>query len=184
MKLIIGISGATGGIYAVRLLEKLRRLEVETHLVISQGARLTLPETSLTVPEVEQLAAVVHRDDNLAAPIASGSFKTDGMIIAPCSMRTLAAVAHGAPYNLLTRAADVTLKERRRLVLLARETPLTLAHLRNMASVTLMGGIIYPPLPVFYHPPRTVAELIDTTVARALDLLGLDDLGLKRWAGR
>ncbi|MDR1304374.1 MAG: UbiX family flavin prenyltransferase [Verrucomicrobiales bacterium] len=178
---IVGISGASGAIYGVRLLATLRRLGVETHLVISQGARLTLPETGLTVGEVEQLATVAHQPDQLAAVIASGSFLTAGMLVAPCSMRTLAAIAHGAPHNLLTRAADVTLKERRRLVLLTRESPLTLAHLRNMASVTLMGGIICPPLPAFYPRPQTVDDIVNFSVSRAVELLGVHDPELPRW---
>ncbi|MDR1145967.1 MAG: UbiX family flavin prenyltransferase [Verrucomicrobiales bacterium] len=179
--IIVGISGASGAIYGVRALTTLRRLGVETHLVISHGARLTLPETGLTVGEVEQLATVAHQPEQLAAVIASGSFLTAGMLVAPCSMRTLAAIAHGAPHNLLTRAADVTLKERRRLVLLTRESPLTLAHLRNMESVTLMGGIICPPLPAFYPRPLTVDDIVNFSVSRAVELLGIHDPELPRW---
>jgi 4-hydroxy-3-polyprenylbenzoate decarboxylase len=182
-RIIVGISGASGSIYGLRLLEKLRAQDVELHLVISKGAKMTLPETGKTLKDVEQLADVVHHEDNFGATISSGSFKTDGMIVAPCSMRSLAAIAHGAPYNLLTRAADVVLKERRRLVLLTRETPLTLAHIRNMESVTLMGGVIYPPIPAFYHQPKDINELVDFTLSRALDLFGFDDPAIKRWEG-
>jgi 4-hydroxy-3-polyprenylbenzoate decarboxylase len=182
-KMIVGISGASGSIYGIRLLEKLRQQDVEVHLVISRGAKMTLSESGRVLKDVEKLAGMVHHEDDLGATISSGSFKTDGMVVAPCSMRTLAAVAQGAPYNLLTRAADVVLKERRRLVLLARETPLTLAHIRNMESVTLMGGVIYPPIPAFYHQPQSIEELVDFTVARVLDLFGMEDPGMKRWAG-
>ncbi|TWI61818.1 4-hydroxy-3-polyprenylbenzoate decarboxylase [Pseudoduganella lurida] len=184
-RIIVAITGATGAVYGVRLLQMLRELPgVETHLVISDAAVLTLhEETGLARREVEALAHVVHKTHNVGASIASGSFATDAMVIAPCSMKTLAAVAHGLADNLVARAADVTLKERRRLVLMVRETPFNLAHLRNMTAVTEMGGIIFPPLPAFYHRPQTIAELVDHTVARVIDLLGLDVGDMPRWNG-
>jgi 4-hydroxy-3-polyprenylbenzoate decarboxylase len=164
-RLVIAITGATGAVYGVRLLHHLRPLaEIETHLVISDAAILTLhQETGLQRKEVEALADVVHKQNNIGASIASGSFQADGMVIAPCSMKTLAAVAHGLSDNLIARAADVMLKERRRLVLMVRETPFNLAHLRNMTAVTEMGGIIFPPLPSFYHQPKTIDEMVDHT---------------------
>jgi 4-hydroxy-3-polyprenylbenzoate decarboxylase len=184
-RIIVAITGATGAIYGVRLLQMLHQIPgVETHLVVSDAAVLTLhEETGLARREVEALAHVVHKAHNVGATIASGSFVTDAMVIAPCSMKTLAAVAHGLADNLVARAADVTLKERRRLVLMVRETPFNLAHLRNMTAVTEMGGIIFPPLPAFYHRPQTIAELVDHTVARVIDLLGLDAGDAPRWNG-
>ena len=174
-RIVVAITGATGAVYGVRLLQILQQTPgVETHLVISDAAVLTLhEETGLARREVEALAHVVHKAHNVGATIASGSFQADGMVIAPCSMKTLAAVAHGLSDNLIARAADVTLKERRRLVLMVRETPFNLAHLRNMTAVTEMGGIVFPPLPAFYHKPQTIADLVDHTVARVLDLLDL-----------
>jgi flavin prenyltransferase len=186
-RLVIAITGATGAVYGVRLLQILQQLPgVETHLVISDAAVLTLhEETGLARREVEALAHVVHKTHNVGASIASGSFQTDGMVIAPCSMRTLAAVAHGLSDNLIARAADVALEERRRLVLMVRETPFNLAHLRNMTAVTEMGGIVFPPLPAFYHKPQTIADLVDHTVARVLDLLDveMDGATAPRWTG-
>lgn len=184
-RLIIAITGATGAIYGMRLLEVLAEIpEVETHLVISDAGLLNLQqELQMNRSQIEVLSDVAHHVRDVGATIASGSFQADGMIISPCSMRTLAAVAHGLSDNLITRAADVMLKERRRLILMVRETPFNLAHLRNMTSVTEMGGIIYPPLPCFYHRPQTIAEMVDHTVSRALDLLGVPNLLAPRWGG-
>lgn len=185
-RLVVAITGATGAVYGVRLLQVLKALPqpIETHLVISDAAVLTLhQETGLQRKEVEALADVVHKPANIGAAIASGSFLCDGMVIAPCSMKTLAAVAHGLSDNLIARAADVMLKERRRLVLMVRETPFNLAHLRNMTAVTEMGGIIFPPLPSFYHQPQSIAEMVDHTVARVLDLFSIDHTLAPRWQG-
>ncbi|MCX7218103.1 MAG: UbiX family flavin prenyltransferase [Burkholderiales bacterium] len=174
-KLIVAITGATGVIYGVRLLQALRELpEVQSHLLISEAGVLNLhQELDFNRKDVEALADVVHNVRDVGASIASGSFQSDGMIIAPCSMKTLAAVANGLSDNLITRAADVVLKERRRLVLMVRETPFNLAHLRNMTAVTEMGGIIFPPLPGFYHKPQSIQEMVDHTVGRVLDLYAL-----------
>lgn len=184
-KLIVAITGATGVIYGVRLLQGLRELpEVESHLLISEAGVLNLhQELALNRKDVEALADVVHNVRDIGASIASGSFQSDGMIVAPCSMRTLAAVAHGLSDNLITRAADVVLKERRRLVLMVRETPFNLAHLRNMTAVTEMGGIIFPPLPGFYHKPQSIQEMVDHTVGRVLDLFSLPHHLTPRWNG-
>ncbi len=181
-RLIIGITGASGIIYGIRLLEVLQSMPVETHLVISKAGQLTRAyETSLSAAELKALADVYHPCTDITASIASGSFKTLGMIIAPCSMNTLGEIAHGLSGNLLSRAADVVLKERRRLVLLPRETPLNLGHLNNMVHITQMGGIICPPVPAFYHKPQTINDLVDDTVARVLDLFDLDCGLVKRW---
>ncbi len=184
-RIVVAITGATGAVYGVRLLQRLGACPgVETHLVVSDAASLTLhQEVGLQKRDVEALAHVVHRNREVGASIASGSFQTDGMVIAPCSMKTLAAVAHGLSDNLITRAADVILKERRRLVLMVRETPFNLAHLRNMTAVTEMGGIVFPPLPSFYNLPASIDEMVDHTVARAMDLLGVDNSLAPRWAG-
>ncbi|MDR5732903.1 UbiX family flavin prenyltransferase [Caballeronia sp. LZ025] len=184
-RLIVAITGATGAIYGVRLLETLRRLPgVETHLVVSAAGWLNIQhELELDKTAVHALADVVHNVRDVGASIASGSFATDGMIVAPCSMRTLASIAHGLSDNLITRAADVVLKERRRLVLLVRETPFNLAHLRNMTAVTEMGGVIFPPLPAFYHKPATIDELVDHTVARVIDLFGVSEPVAAAWQG-
>jgi flavin prenyltransferase len=184
-RVVVAITGATGAVYGVRLLEHLRAVPgVETHLVISDAAVLTLhQEVGLQRRDVELLAHVVHRNRDIGASIASGSFQTDGMVIAPCSMKTLAAVAHGLSDNLVARAADVILKERRRLILMVRETPFNLAHLRNMTAVTEMGGIVFPPLPSFYNRPASIEEMVDHTVARVLDLLGIDNSVAPRWNG-
>lgn len=181
----MAISGASGAVYGVRLLQVLAELaDVQTHLTVSDAGFLNLQqELDLGRADVEALADVVHPVRDLGAAIASGSFQCDGMVVAPCSMRTLAAVAHGLSDNLITRAADVMLKERRRLILMVRETPLNLAHLRNMTSVTEMGGIIFPPVPGFYHRPQTLADMIDHTVSRVLDLLGLPQVNAPRWNG-
>ena len=182
---MVAISGASGAVYAVRLLQLLAELPgVETHLTVSDAGLLNLQqELDLGRAEVEALADVAYRVRDVGAAIASGSFQCDGMVVAPCSMRTLAAVAHGLSDNLIARAADVMLKERRRLILMVRETPLNLAHLRNMTSVTEMGGIIFPPVPSFYHRPQTLAELVDHSVSRVIDLLGLPQMDAPRWAG-
>jgi 4-hydroxy-3-polyprenylbenzoate decarboxylase len=184
-RIVVAITGATGAVYGVRLLERLRAIPgVETHLVISDAATLTLhQEVGLQRRDVEALAHVVHKNREIGASIASGSFQTDGMVIAPCSMKTLAAVAHGISDNLIARAADVILKERRRLVLMVRETPFNLAHLRNMTAVTEMGGIVFPPLPSFYNKPGSIDEMVDHTVARVIDLLGIENDLAPRWGG-
>ncbi|NTX27110.1 UbiX family flavin prenyltransferase [Burkholderia pyrrocinia] len=184
-RLIVAITGATGAIYGVRLLDLLRAAGgVETHLLISNAGWLNIQhELKLPKADVESRADVVHPVRDVGATIASGSFATDGMVIAPCSMKTLASIAHGLSDNLITRAADVTLKERRRLVLMVRETPFNLAHLRNMTAVTEMGGIVFPPLPAFYAMPKTIEELVDQTVMRVLDLFALSAPLTTPWAG-
>jgi 4-hydroxy-3-polyprenylbenzoate decarboxylase len=184
-RLIVGITGATGVIYGVRLLQLLREIPgVETHLMISDAGVLNLhQELEMRRKQVEALAHVVHNVRDIGAAIASGSFQSDGMIVAPCSMKTLASVANGLSDNLITRAADVVLKERRRLVLMVRETPFNLAHLRNMTSVTEMGGIIFPPLPGFYHRPQSIAEMVDHTLGRVLDLFAIQHTLTPRWNG-
>lgn len=182
-RLVIGISGASGVVYGVRLLEALKPLPVETHLVMTRTAEVTLAhETDLKVAAVRKLADVAHGVDDLAAAISSGSFRTLGMIVAPCSMRSLGEIATGISSNLLTRAADVVLKERRKLVLLVRETPLHAIHLRNMATLADMGAIIAPPVPAFYNRPKTLDDVIDHTVGRVLDLFDLDTGKVKRWS--
>lgn len=183
--IIVAISGASGAIYGVRLLQMLRELDqVQTHLTVSDAGWLNLQqELDLSRTDVEALADAVYPVKDVGAAIASGSFESVAMVIAPCSMRTLAAVALGLSDNLITRAADVMLKERRRLILMVRETPLNLAHLRNMTSVTEMGGIIFPPLPGFYHHPQSIAGMVDQTLGRVLDLLGLPPANAPRWRG-
>ena len=181
-RLIIGISGATGIIYGIRLLQVLQPMPVETHLVVSPAAQLARTyETEMSLAELKALADVYHRCSDIAAPIASGSFKTMGMIVAPCSMKSLGEIAHGIAGNLLTRAADVVLKERRRLVLMPRESPLHLNHLQNMLAITQMGGIISPPVPAFYHKPQSIMDLVNDSVARVLDLFDLDCGLLRPW---
>jgi 4-hydroxy-3-polyprenylbenzoate decarboxylase len=184
-RIIVAITGATGAVYGVRLLQHLSGTPgVETHLVVSDAAALTLhQEASLARRDVEAMAHVVHRNRDIGASIASGSFQSDGMVVAPCSMKTLASVAHGLSDNLIARAADVVLKERRRLVLMVRETPFNLAHLRNMTQVTEMGGVIFPPLPSFYQKPASIEEMVDHTVARVIDLFGIEHALAPRWAG-
>ncbi|HXF47753.1 MAG TPA: UbiX family flavin prenyltransferase [Burkholderiaceae bacterium] len=184
-RLIVAITGASGAVYGVRLLERLRALRaVEIHLLLSSAGVLNIhQELGRKRGDIEALADVVHNVNDIGASIASGSFQTLGMAIAPCSMKTLAAVALGLADNLIARAADVCLKERRKLVLLTREAPLNLAHIRNMEAVTLMGGVIFPPVPAFYQRPRTVDELVDHTVARVLDLFGIEHALAARWAG-
>ncbi|MCW5588937.1 MAG: UbiX family flavin prenyltransferase [Legionellales bacterium] len=181
-KLVIGMSGASGVIYGIRLLQILRELGIESHVIMSRNAEITLAyETSYKAHDVKALADVSYRINDLAATIASGSFRHDGMIIAPCSARLLCEIAAGTGDNLIARAADVTLKERRRLVLLLRETPLTLQHIRAMATVTEMGGIIAPVVPAFYIKPQSLDELVDHTVGRCLDLFDIDIGNVKRW---
>jgi flavin prenyltransferase len=181
-RIAVGITGASGTAYGIRLLRELRVLGVETHLVMSKAAELTLAyETDLKPRDVRELADHVHAVTNVAAPIASGSFKTMGMVVAPCSVRTLAEIGTGVTTSLLSRAADVALKERRRLVLVVRETPLTLAHLRNMTAVTEMGGVICPPVPTFYNRPQSLDEVVDATVGRVLDLFDLESDLTPRW---
>ncbi len=183
-RLVIGVTGATGAIYAVRLLKRCREAGCETHLVASPAGVLNAHhETGLDRKALESLADHAYSPADVGAAIASGSFATHAMIVAPCSMKTLAAVAHGLSDNLLTRAADVTLKERRRLVLMVRETPFNLAHLRNMTAVTEMGGIIFPPLPAFYLKPDSIEALVDETIERVLALIGIEAAAPKAWAG-
>ncbi len=181
-RLIVGISGASGVIYGARLLELLQPLPVETHLVITRAAEVTLAlETDLKPAMVRARADVVHAISDMAAPISSGSFRTIGMIVAPCSIRSMAEIASGATTTLLARAADVVLKERRRLVLMVRETPLHTGHLRTMTALSEMGVVIAPPVPAFYAKPATIAEMIDQTLGRVLDLFGLDTGLVRRW---
>ena len=183
-RVVVGITGATGAVYAVRLLQRLKSAGRETHLVVTPAGVLNAHhELGLDRSSIEALADVVYAPGDVGAAIASGSFATDAMVVAPCSMKTLAAVAVGLSDNLLTRAADVTLKERRRLVLMVRETPFNLAHLRNMTAVTEMGGVIFPPLPAFYHRPQSIDELVDDTIERVLALLGVVEAAPKSWSG-
>lgn len=183
-RLIVGISGASGAIYGIRLLQLLRDTEIETHLILSQTARVTIAhETEFRVPEVEALADVVHSNQDLAAACSSGSFRTLGMIVAPCSVKTMSEIATGTTANLLSRAADVVLKERQRLVLMLRETPLHLGHIRSMAAVTEAGAILYPPVPAFYAQPASIMEMVDHTLGRVLDLFDIDLGTVRRWTG-
>jgi polyprenyl P-hydroxybenzoate/phenylacrylic acid decarboxylase-like protein len=184
-RLIIGMTGATGSIYGLRILETLRAAGGwETHLIVSDAGMLNaFQEYRLARKDIHKLADVVHNVRDVGASVASGSFITEGMVIAPCSMKTLAGVAHAFSDNLITRAADVILKERRRLVLITREAPLNLAHLRNMVSVTEMGGVIFPPVPAFYSGAKTIDDLVNHTVGRCLDLFGVEHGTIKRWAG-
>ena len=183
-RIVVGVTGASGSVYGVRLLERLKACGVQTHLVASPAGVLNVHyELGLDRKALEALADVAYNPADVGASIASGSFMTDAMVIAPCSMKTLAAVAHGFADTLLARAADVTLKERRRLVLMVRETPFNLAHLRNMVAVTEMGGIVFPPLPAFYHRPKSIDELVDDTVERVMALLGVGEAEPKSWQG-
>ncbi len=183
-RLIVAISGASGAIYGVRLLELLQATEIETHLVISRTAKVTLAtETNFKVADVEGLADVVHANDDLGAACSSGSFQNLGMIVAPCSIKTMSEIATGVTANLISRAADVALKERRRVVLMLRETPLHLGHIRTMAAVTEAGAIVYPPVPAFYANPRSLEDMIDHTIGRALDLFDIDLGTVRRWSG-
>ncbi|MCB1983494.1 MAG: UbiX family flavin prenyltransferase [Rhodoferax sp.] len=184
MRLVVGMSGASGAIYGLRILEVLRDLGIETHLVMSDSAKRTIVyETDRRIDEVKQLATHVHELNDVGACISSGSFKHDGMVIAPCSIKTLSALAQSFNTNLLIRAADVTLKERRKLVLMVRETPLHLGHLRLMTHVTETGAVVLPPLPAFYHRPKTLEEVIDQSVNKALDQLGVEAELFHRWTG-
>jgi len=184
-RLIVAITGASGAVYGVRLLQVLRTVpELQSHLVVSPAGWLNIEqELRMARRDIEALAHVVHGVREVGASIASGSFATEGMVVAPCSMRTLAAVAHGLSDNLIARAADVALKERRRLVLMVRETPLNLAHLRNMVAVTEMGGVVFPPVPAFYNRPESLDAMIDHTVGRVLDLFGIAQALSPAWAG-
>nr|WP_241503816.1 UbiX family flavin prenyltransferase [Ferruginivarius sediminum] len=181
-RLVVGISGASGAVYGVRLLEMLRGLPVESHLVMSRSAEVTLAhETDLKVADVQALADVVHAAGDIGAALSSGSFRTRGMVIAPCSVRSLAEIANGTTSSLLTRAADVVLKERRRLVLMVRETPLHTGHLRNMLAVSEMGAIVAPPVPAFYAQPQGIEEMVDQSLGRILDLFDLEAPAVRRW---
>lgn len=181
-RIVVGISGASGVAYGIRLLQLLRQLDIESHLVMSRSAKVTLAhESDLSVAEVRALADVVYSNTDIGAAIASGSFKVSGMVVAPCSIKTLSEIATGVTGSLLSRAADVMLKERRRLVLMVRETPLHLGHLRNMAAVTEAGAIVYPPVPAFYAKPESIADMVDHTLGRVLDLFGLDSPTVRRW---
>ena len=184
-RLVVGISGASGIVYGIRVLELLRKAKIESHLVMTNSAALTLGyESNLKLGDVERLADVVHSNTDMDANIASGSFKTLGMIIAPCSVKTMAAIATGYTDSLIARAADVALKQRRRLVLMVREAPLHLGHLRSMAAVTEAGAIVFPPVPAFYAKPKTLAEMVDHTVGRALDLFDIDTGTVFQWDPR
>jgi flavin prenyltransferase len=181
-RLIVGLSGASGVVLGIRLLEALKGLRCESHLVMSKAAEMTIGyETALKPKQVAAKADYVYAIGDIAAPIASGTFKTEGMIVAPCSVRTMSEIATGVTTTLLTRAADVTLKERRKLIVMVRETPLHLGHLRSMAQLTEMGAIVMPPVPAFYAEPHTLSDMVDQLVARALDLLGYDWPLARRW---
>ena len=182
-RLIVAITGATGAIYGVRLLQTLQALpQIETHLIVSEAGWLTIAhELDMSKDAIRALAHTTHAVNNVGASIASGSFLCDGMIVAPCSMKTLSAIAHGFSDNLISRAADVMLKERRRLTLMVRETPLSAIHLNNMLAVSNAGGTIFPPVPAFYHQPRSIDDIIEQTVARVLDQHGIHSDSLKRW---
>lgn len=183
-RIVVGITGASGAVYGVRLLQRLRELPVETHLIVSRWARVTIEhETGLSLAEVKALADVVHAEGDQAASVSSGSFRTQGMVVAPCSTKTLAAIATGFAYNLVCRAADVVLKERRPLVLAVRETPLNAAHIRNMLAVTEMGAIVFPPTPAFYHHPTSLDDVVDQSVLRMLDQFDLGPESPWRWRG-
>lgn len=184
-RIVVGISGASGVVYGIRLLQMLRELDIESHLVMSRSAQVTLAhESGLSAAQVRALADVVYANTDIGAAIASGSFRTDGMVVAPCSVKTLSEIASGVTASLLSRAADVMLKERRRLVLMVRETPLHLGHLRSMAAVTEAGAVIFPPVPAFYARPVSIEDMVDQTLGRVLDLFGLDAPDLRRWDPR
>ncbi len=185
MRVIVGICGASGSIYGLRLLEKLkRRPDTEIHLILTRSGEKTLYlETGKLAADLRSLAHYWHPIENIGSPLASGSYLTDGMVIAPCSIHTMSAIATGITDNLMTRAADVVLKERRKLILMVRETPLHLGHLRNMTTLAEMGAVLAPPVPAFYHRPQSVADLIDHSVDRVLDILGLPDPDARRWEG-
>jgi flavin prenyltransferase len=184
-KIIVGISGATGVVYGVKILEALHKAKVETHLIITESAVKNLEiETDYKVHSLESLADVLYDVDDIGAAIASGSFKVEGMIVAPCTVKTLSAIANSFNYNLLIRAADVTLKERRKLLLLVRETPLHEGHLELMMKVTRMGGVIVPPVPAFYHMPKTIDDIINQTVGKVLDMFSIDAKLFRRWGSQ
>ena len=181
-RLVVGISGASGIGYGIRLLEMLSELKIESHLVMSKAAAITAGlETDYKVSQISELAHTIHKVDDIGASIASGSFKTDGMLIVPCSVKTMSEINTGVTSTLLTRAADVTLKERRKLVLMVRETPLHLGHLRTMTSLTEMGAVIFPPVPALYNVPTTIDDIIEQTLCRILDLFSIESPNLKRW---
>jgi 4-hydroxy-3-polyprenylbenzoate decarboxylase len=183
-RLVVGISGASGVIYGVRLLRLLRDLEVESHLVVSRSAQVTLAqETQMRIADLQALADVNYPNTDIGAAISSGSFRVDGMIVAPCSIKTLSEVATGCTSSLLSRAADVMLKERRRLVLMVRETPLHAGHIRSLAAVTDAGAIVYPPVPAFYARPKTLEQMVDHTLGRVLDLFDIESRTVRRWSG-
>ncbi|WP_415795345.1 UbiX family flavin prenyltransferase [Comamonas aquatilis] len=183
-RLIVAISGASGFVYGHRLLQLLQGTDIEAHLILSRAALITMgAETELSLSDVTSLAAQVHKNEDIGACVASGSYKTLGMVIAPCSMKTLAEIANGIGSTLISRAADVMLKERRRLVLMARETPLTLTHLKNMLAVTEMGAIVAPPVPAFYTRPADLNEMVDHSLGRVLDLFDIEVNAVKRWQG-
>jgi 4-hydroxy-3-polyprenylbenzoate decarboxylase len=184
MKIIVGITGASGAIYGIRTLEALHRLGIESHLIVSDAAVQTIQyETSYTLEQVCKLATRVYSQKDIGAAISSGSFKVNGMIVAPCSIKTLSAIANSFNDELIVRAADVQLKERRKLVLLVRETPLNLSHLQHMMLITQMGGVILPPVPSFYHQPKTIDDIVNHTVGKALDQFGIEADLFKRWTG-
>ena len=181
-KIIVGITGASGAAYGIKLLQLLQPLDVEIHLIISDGAKITIShECNVSLEEIYCLANVIHKNDNLAAAISSGSFKTDGMIIAPCSIKTMSEIAYGQTSSLMSRAADVALKERRRLVLCVRETPFHAGHLESMLKLTQMGTIIAPPIPSLYSKPKSVDDMITFSMTRVLDLFGIESTKIKRW---
>ena len=181
-RLIVGISGASGVIYGVKLLELLKTTDVETHLVMTKSAEITLAyEMDMKVSKVKALATKVYGPDDIAAAISSGSFKTEGMVVAPCSIRSLSEIAYGQTTSLLTRAADVALKERRRVILLLRETPLHLGHIKSMAAATEAGAIVMPPVPAFYARPKNIDEMVEHTIGRALDFFGIETGSVRRW---
>jgi 4-hydroxy-3-polyprenylbenzoate decarboxylase len=183
-RIVVGISGASGAIYGVRLLHLLRELDIESHLVVSRSAQVTLTqELDLRLADVQALADVCYPNADIGAAISSGSFRVDGMIVAPCSIKTLSEIATGCTSSLLSRAADVVLKERRRLVLMVRETPLHAGHIRSLAAVTEAGAIVYPPVPAFYARPETLEEIVDHTLGRVLDLFDIDAPTVRRWGG-
>jgi polyprenyl P-hydroxybenzoate/phenylacrylic acid decarboxylase-like protein len=183
-RIVICITGATGVVYGIRLLEKLAELNIETHLVMSKWAKVTIKqETDYSLKDLQKLATYIYSDADQSAPIASGSYRYDGVVIAPCSMKTLAGISSGYAENLITRTADVALKERRKLVLMVRETPLSIIHLENMLTVAKAGAIIFPAMPAFYHQPYTLDDVINQGVGRILDMFDIDDPSLKRWEG-
>ncbi|MGL5641376.1 MAG: UbiX family flavin prenyltransferase, partial [Paraclostridium sp.] len=181
-KLIIGITGASGIIYGIRILEILKNLNIETHLIVSKAAEATLQlETDLKITDLKELASITYSIDDIGAAVSSGSFQNMGMIIAPCSIKTLSQIAYSINDNLITRAADVALKEKRRLVLMLRETPYNLSHIRSMQAVVENGAVVFPPVPAFYAKPQTISDIVDQTVGRALGLVGIDTGNVKRW---